>query len=252
MKLSRNANVLRLVVLAAPLACLGADGNGCRYTTPGDRAGFISPDRPEITQGFSSKPAAQFPAYVAAVRVQSSGYRGFGLNPAEVHGTGRYSVMLVRDVERPEDIQRMQSMPQVAGLISLSRLLLPTQLDSIAVLRSAAAQLKADTLLIYTFDTVFVNTDTSKAVTELSLGLAPTIELRLASTASALLVGVRTGFVYGAVDGSASQEFLTNAWANARAADLARRDVEARAFSTMVTQLEQFWPTMLSQLQAGR
>ena len=59
----------------------------------------------------------------------------------------------------------------------------------------------------------------------------------MAVTASAILVDVRTGFVYGALEASERRERLTNAWQNRDSADAARRDAEKVAFKKLVSDL---------------
>ena len=84
-------------------------------------------------------------------------------------------------------MDRISKLPDVAGMITLSRLLLPPVLQSDKDLREAAARLKADMLLIYTFDTSFHNNDESMSLNVITLGLSPTRKVFVHVTASALV-----------------------------------------------------------------
>jgi hypothetical protein len=102
-----------------------------------------------MRESFAAKPAAAFPASIAAVRVQASRYRSYYTErEGGVYGKGRYSIITVKEVEEDGDMQRIAKLPQVGGLISISTLLLPESLESDQELREAAARLKADMVLL--------------------------------------------------------------------------------------------------------
>src|SRR5207237_4977421 len=129
-----------------------------------------------------------------------------------VYGDGRYSVMTVKEVEDDADLDRIARLPDVGGLVSISRLLLPQTLKSDRELREAAARLKADMVLLYTFDTSFHDNDESVALNVVTLGLSPTQKVYVHVAASALLIDTRTGFIYAALESNEKREVLTNAW----------------------------------------
>ena len=97
-----------------------------------------------------AEPAGQFPARIAVARVQAPGYRSRTNNS---YGSGRYSVVTVRDIEDDSAFDTISNLPEVAGLAALNRLLISPNLNSIKDLRLSAARLKTDLLLSYTVDT---------------------------------------------------------------------------------------------------
>jgi len=107
---------------------------------------------PEINRLMTREPAAHFPAKIAVVQIQASGYRSLSTTG---FGEGRYSVVLDRNEASERVLQQLGSLEGVASIGPLNRLLLPTRMDSVQSLREAAAKLRADMLLLYTFDTGF-------------------------------------------------------------------------------------------------
>jgi hypothetical protein len=139
-----------LIAIFLFLAC------GCAsYTTPGpgaELAALVPPEargltEPDIQKLLERKPVAVFPARLAVVRIQAANYLSHGAHSV---GTGRYSVVTTREVEREEHFNRLGALPMVAGVAPLNRILLPFRLETDKELRMAAASLQADLLLIYT------------------------------------------------------------------------------------------------------
>lgn len=220
--------------------------SGCAtYTTPG--AGMNLPDLaaadPDIAELLKAEPAAVFPARIAVARVQSSGYSS---RSNTCYGTGRYCVVTTRDVEPDSTHERLSRMPLVAGVALMNRMLLPGKLESAKDLRQAAAVLKTDLLLVYSFDTGFniENTDVGPLAL-ISLGFLPTKKARVTTTASAVLFDVRTGFVYGVAEASSTEEQRGTFWSSSEAVDNARRTAEADAFRKLVGEIEKFWGNVL-------
>ena len=168
-----------------------------------------------------------------------------------MHGSGRYSVITVREVEDETDLERIANLPNVGGLISLPTLLLPHQLTSDQELREAAARLKADMVFIYTFNTSFHNDDLSKALNAITLGLSPTRKVFARVAASALLLDTRTGFIYAAFETNEKREVWTSAWESRESADRARRDAEKAAFKALTLEVEKLWPTVVERAHKG-
>src|SRR6185369_2340312 len=118
---------------------------------------------------------------------------GYCSSTATSYGQGRYSILTTRDVEKPETIEKLAKMPQIAGVAPISRLLLPATLESDRELRQAAAKLQADILLIYTIDTEFKTEDKAAPISVVTLGLSPNQQVRVTTTASAVLMDTRNG-----------------------------------------------------------
>jgi hypothetical protein len=157
--------------------------SGCAsYIPPSGRADLAALSNPSMQESFAAKPAAAFPASIATVRVQAPRYQSYYTQrEGGVYGQGRYSVITVKEVEEDADIERIAKLPQIGGLITISTLLLPSSLQSDRELREAAARLKADMVLLYTFDTSFHDNDASVALSVVTLGLSPRDECSSAS-----------------------------------------------------------------------
>lgn len=245
----QSVSCLALCLCVVSFILLG----GCAsYVTPSGRADLIGLAPPSMQTSFAAEPAAAFPASIAAVRVQSNRYSSYYTRTeGGVYGGGRFSVITVKEVEDDADIQRIASLPQVGGLVTLSTLLLPSQLESDKELREAAARLKADMLLLYTFDTSFHENDASVALTTVTLGLSPTRRVYVRCAASALLIDTRTGFIYCAIEANEKRQVTTNAWESNQSADRARRDAEKAAFKALVGEFEKAWPRVLERAKQG-
>jgi hypothetical protein len=220
---------------------------GCAtYIPPGEKADLKGLAPADVQEGFSMKPASPFPAGIAALRVQGPQYSNYNLDHnGGRSGTGRYSVISVHEVEEQSQIDRITRLPMVAGMISINRMLLPSRLDSDRDLRIAASRLQADLLLLYTFDTAFFDTDSARPLTVISLGLSPTRKIRVTTTASALLLDTRTGFIYSAYETTERRDVRATSWGSRDSADEARRDAERTAFAKLVDELVGSWPGLL-------
>jgi hypothetical protein len=246
---------IRSVVAVAVLALVaGTVGCSAAYTTPGRgadlRAVGVSEEMRRQGTDFSvqraleKRPLASFPAAVAVARVQAPGYRSM---TASGYGTGRYSVVTTRDVESDAQVERLNRLPMVNGIAPLNQLLLDPRLETDLQLRQAAAQLHADMLLIYTLDTVFTDEDKLKPLSVVTLGLSPNRQVRLRTTASAVLMDTRNGYVYGVAEATESANKMTNAWQTDTAADEARRATEKKAFEKLVGEVEKTWGGVVKQ-----
>lgn len=242
----RNIRIL-IVITGCAVLC------GCAsYVAPTGRADFTAFTSESMKESFEAKPAAAFPAGIVAVQVQAPNYQNWRTHQeGGVYGQGRYSVVTAGEIEDADDLQRVSKLPQVGGFISLSTLLLPDRLQSDRELREAAARLKADMVLLYTFDTTFHDNDASKALTTITLGLSPTRQVSVYVTASALLMDTRTGFIYAAFDAHEKRKLLSNVWESNESADRARRDAEKVAFKGLVGEFEKSWPQIVERAQKG-
>ncbi len=242
----RTLSLLFIIAVATILS-------GCAsYITPSGRADFTSFTSTTMQESFAARPAAQFPASIVAIRVQSPRYRSYSTErEGGVHGYGRYSVITVREVEDDADVQRMSKLSEVGGLIGISSLLLPESLQSDKELREAAARLKADMVFLYTFDTTFHENEKIVPLSVVTLGLSPTRTISVTVTASALLMDTRTGFIYAALEATEKRRLLTNVWQSNQSADSARRDAEKAAFKKLVVEFEKTWPQVVERTKKG-
>jgi hypothetical protein len=226
---------------------------GCAsYIPPSGRADFSAITSPSINQSFAAKPTAQFPAAIVAIQVQAPRYHSYYTDQegGVFDGQG-YSVIVVKEAEEDTDIKRLESLPDVAGIIGISRLLLPPHLRSEQDLREAAARLKADMVLLYTFDTTFHHGDAAPPLSVVTLGLSPTRHVSVHVTASALVLDTRTGFVYAAFEASEKRNPYSTSWSSKESADRARRDAEKAAFKELVAEFEKSWPRIVERAKKG-
>src|SRR5438105_4466395 len=197
------------------LFTLSVAGPGCaaHYATPGrganlmelaaDAPGSYQPGDPPVLTAAGTRPLAKFPTGVAVVRIQAPGYSS---ETARGFGAGRYSIVTTRDIEAPEELEKLSKLPMVSGIGPINRLLLPAQLQSDRELREAAARMHADVLLVYTLDTSFTVRDNAAPLSVVTLGLSPSQQAKVVCTASALLMDTRNGYLYGVAEATDRQD----------------------------------------------
>ena len=226
------ARLVPLLLLPGSLAC------ATRYVTPGGPVRLGGITQADVREAFATAPAAPFPATLALVRVQSPDYR----SPSARSSSGaRYSILTGRELEDDAHVKQIASLPELRGVTALSRLLLPERMESVGDLRASAARLRADLLLVYTVDTQFHSRTQSTPLTVLTLGAARTKDLLVSSTASAILVDVRSGFVYGAVEDTQRVRRQASAWTSHDAVEAARLATERAAFEALMNHFEPLW-----------
>ena len=213
------------------------------YLTPGRQADLSTFTDPRIKKAFVAKPAIHFPATLALARIQETGYRS---ESAQGFGSGAYSVVTIRELEKPEDIDHLNKLPGIAGVAALNRLLLPNTLSTDLDLREAAARLQTDAILVYTVATEFRDRDIIAPLTTLTLGLAPNQRYKINSTASAILMDTKTGYVYGALEEGVDRSGWTIAWGSASAIETARHAAERAAFEKLLASFDPFWARVYS------
>lgn len=83
--------VSRIMVAGIGIAVL----SGCAtYIPPSGRADLAAISSSSMRESFAARPAAEFPAGIAAVRVQAPRYRSYYTErEGGVYGDGRYSVV---------------------------------------------------------------------------------------------------------------------------------------------------------------
>ena len=233
----------RILVLAAIAVIM----SGCAtYIPPGAKADLQVFAPPDIQAGFAAKPTSPFPASIAIVRVQAPTYTNYYLQQrGGSYGSGRYSVILTKEADEDLQMERVGKLQQVAGIVSINRMLLPERLEGDREIRAAASRLQADLVLLYTFDTAFFDTDVAKPLTVITLGLSPTRKIAAATTCSALLIDTRTGYVYSAYEVTERAETFSTSWGSRDSADEARRKNEQGAFKKLIDEFVTTWPKVL-------
>jgi hypothetical protein len=227
---------MRKLVVVGSLLLLAC---GCaHYRTPGGGVSIPAITDSTIAAALARKPAAEFPARVIVARVQAAGYmRGYG--------SGGYTILTTRDIETEEDFAQLASLPGIAAVGALNRILLPLDLRSAQELREAAAQLHGDIVLLYTVDTKFHTENQLVAPLQLvTLGIFASEKSRIVTTCAAAFVDVRTGYVYGVAEGSATDTRRSSPWTTEAAIDAARLKTEREAFSAALKEMAKTWTSI--------
>ena len=238
-----------LNVLLIFIGVVGLGGCANSYVTPGEAVSLPEITDGDIAEALAREPAAPFPARLIVARLQGPGYVSYSNRG---YGRGGFTVVTARDIETDDDIRRIGAMPGVAAVGQLSRVLLPADLNSTRDLRTAAAQLRADVILLYTLDTSF-RTDTMRIgpLQAVSLGFFPNKNAHVAATCAAVFVDVRTGYIYGAAEATATKEQRSGFWNTQDAIEAARVTAEREAFTAALTEVEKAWDTILAQHANG-
>jgi hypothetical protein len=221
---------------------------GCAsYQTPGAGIGVggLSKADEDIAEVMKREPAAQYPTRLALARVQSPGYT---TRNTYCYGKGRYCLVTTREIEKDQDFARVSRLPMVSHVTPLGRMLVAEEINSIKDLRLGAASLKTDMLLLYSIDTRF-NVDSTDIgpLALISLGFLPNKKARVNSTASAALIDVRTGFVYGVAESTATEDQRASAWSTNDAIEASRLEAEATAFHGLLDELEKLWQGVVAE-----
>lgn len=238
----------RISALFMLVATIGLDGCAT-YTTPGGGISIPTITEVDIGQALAREPAAQFPAHLIVARVQAPGYVSYSNRG---YGGGDYSVLTTRDIETAKDLERIGAMPGIASVGPLSRVLLPTQLTTTRDLRTAAAQLRGDVILMYTLDTSF-RTDTQQIgpLQAVSMGFFPNKQAYVTATCATAFIDVRTGYVYGVAEATATEQQRSNFWNTEAAIEDARVAAERQAFSAALTEVEKVWTSIIAEYAAN-
>ena len=253
--------MFRPFALVAVFSFLALVGCNSMYQTPGKAADFSKIGLTEqdvkamtdfsVRDALAKKPMLVFPTAIAVVRVQAENYQYRRANGEDVttYGHGAYSVITTRDVEKDADFERIAKLPQVLGVAPLKRLLLSSNLNSDLELRTAAAKLHAGLLLYYTFDTTFHTDEHGAPLSVFTLGIAPNHEAHVTSTASAVLMDVNNGYVYGVYEATSKKQQIANAWTSGEAMDQIREKAEREAFENLIHDFTTGWTSVVVENQ---
>lgn len=196
-----------------------------------------------VRDALALEPLARFPSAIAVARVQSGsvGSRSHGVS----YGRGAYTVVTTRTVESDADFARIATLDQVTGVAPMNRLVLASDPRTDKELRTAAARLHADLLLIYTFDTAVFSGDSDSPLDVVTLGFLPGKEARVVTTASAVLMGTHNGYIYGTAEATSETTHRANTWTSERRVDEARDATEREAFGELVDSFVAVWPSVV-------
>ena len=214
------------------------EGDLYRPSSPAVQSPSSGTEPTAATVSDEPKPTAQFPVNLAIVRIQEPGYFS---KTARAWGEGRFSVMTVRDIETEADFDRILDQADIKQITTLNRLLLPTYFQSYKDLQRAADQLHADMLMIYTIDTAFYDRNSSTPLTVITLGFSPTVQIKVVTTISGILIDTKTGYVYGAMEVTDRKEKSTSALSTKDACDALRVQTEQAGFDKFLDEFETTW-----------
>lgn len=214
------------------------------YMTPGGGVEMLEITDADLKSYYDTRPATTFPASIAVIRVQDSGYQSHSHHG---YGSGRYSIVTTRDIETDAAFARLQQLADVDGVAPIGRMLVPANANTVKDLRIPAAKLHADMLLVYSVDTSFtVDGKQLGPLSMLSLGLIPNKKAHVTATVAGVLVDVRTGYIYGTTEASSTQEQRATIWSTQTAIETARLRAEKEAFDGFVGDFEKLWPGVVS------
>jgi hypothetical protein len=208
------------------------------------------PTDPAVRAVLAAKPQAAFPTGVAVVRVQESGYR---TRTAAGYGGGKYCVVTTRDVEKDEHFDRLSRLPQISGVAPLNRLLLaqpvPVGPGASPGGRGAAGGCAAG---LHARHHLPHRRERRSAHGHLAGAGARTRPRRVITTASAVLLDTRSGYVYGVAESTEKSSQLTSSLdqrgeRSTNPASARKR----RRFDKLVAELEKTWPRVVSQYAGG-
>ena len=197
----------------------------------------------DLKKFYELRPAAVFPANIAMIRVQDSGYR-----PGYPGARGRYTTVTTRDIESDEAYESLLDLDLVRSVAPVGRMLVPANANSVKDLRIAAAKLQTDMVLVYTVDTAFtVDGRQYGPLSTISLGLLRNKRAHVTATVAGILVDVRTGFVYGTAEASHTEIKKSTIWATEMVVNSARRVAEQQAFDDFVDEFTDLWAGVAGQ-----
>jgi hypothetical protein len=157
-------------------------------------------------------------------------------------------MILTRDAEEEEAFNKLAQMEGVKQASPFNRLLLPYTYNSIKDLRLAAAKMKAQMLLVYTFDTqFFVDTKNYGPQNVIALGYLKNKEVKAVTTASVALFDVQTEYLYGLAEATATQKKRANAWKKLDEVDNLRIDTEKKSFNQLIGEIEKMWKGVMQE-----
>ena len=209
------------------------------YVTPPAPADFQTLNSPVAQSMVEPRPLVKFPAYVAITQIQGNSLgRGKWKYPDK---NNPFALSITKHLQGDERMNRLRALPGVAESVVLNKLIAPPFFKSSEDLRTAAKRLRADLLLIYTFDTEVTQNDAMPILTLATLGLSPSKMIEAESTASAVLIDVKTGFIYGTAQGIAKEETISNGWYLKSSMESVEDEVEHEAFSSLLSKIENVW-----------
>lgn len=235
-----NKPLLVFLSIAALFPLVGCGGGGGVTMNRAARLNDIN--SASVRAQFAAKPAASFPASIAVVRVEDRG------EYHHANSKGGIRAVTVRNVESEAQIKEMASWPLVSNVSPINHLLVSRDTDDEEGLRAAAGAMHADLLVIYTLGTsARVDDFDIGPLGFATLGFAPNQFVKANTTAAAIIIDVRTGYVYGSAESTASDTKIANHWSQDDAVDDATNATERDAIQGLIPHLKNTWTGIVEQ-----
>ncbi len=199
-----------------------------KYVTPGGDVKISALADEDISKVLSNKPTAEFPVTIAVARIQAPEYSNYKYPNREFKTTtGNFSMILTREYDEEKQIQEIGKLKGIKQISPFNRLLLPYNYNSIKDLRLAAAKMKAQMLLVYTFDTEFIIDAKNYGPQNIfALGYLKNKQVKVRTTSSAALFDVQTEYLYGLAEATEEVEKKSNIWKEKQDVDQLRIESE--------------------------
>jgi len=241
---------MKRILYALALIAL-ASSCSLKYVTPGSDVKISTLADEDISKLLSNKPTSDFPVSIAIARIQHPLYTSYSYHRdhRSLNAPGQnFSLILTRDAGEDEGLKKLNDMSGVRQAAPFNRLLLPYNYKSIKDLRLAAAKMKANMLLVYTFDTEFkIGTKNYGAQNIFSLGYLKNKEVKVVTTASMALFDVQTEYLYALAEATENENKKANAWKKQDEVDNLRLSTERKAFEKMIAEIQTMWPAVVKE-----
>jgi hypothetical protein len=200
-----------------------------------------APGRAALQRALYAKiapPTLELPANLILARVKQD----YSCGRTECTGDAPVlTVINTRSVESEEDLERVSKLEGISDVGFLNGIVATGRAVSVSALRSSAAKLNGDLLLIYMVDNDSNESSSFPLLSLLSLGFIPNQRHEANSTISAALVDVKTGYIYGTLEETARKDLLTTSWASDSVNEELQKETERAAFEKILGSLEKFW-----------
>jgi hypothetical protein len=207
-----------------------------------------------VAAAFARAPAARLPARIAVARLESrESAPGWRHKPAQPGSTNNVVLAAKADPVTSAAYQRLAALPEVSDLTPLNSLVAAQSIDSQAALREAAANVQADLVYAYTFDSYSRSHTALSGIVMLSLGLLgflPLVTIEVETTASGALIDVRSGYIYGVADATEKVKGTSNTWNESDDIGRVRAKAETAAFEKLNAEFEQRWQSYVNGMRA--